>query len=262
MIRASVMVLMSSAIFGQAARFEVASIKPTLAGRPRQVQSCAGGRFTTRGTPIAWILKWSYGLADYQLRDGGPSWLNSFDTYDIEAEAAPPVTETQCRSMVQTLIKERFKLRAHRETIQVSAYALVLGKSGFKLHDRGRVRINGAVKQDLWEAEPPDGWTMSRLGNYLAGGLHHRPPCVGSDRAGGDLWVRPELLDEGGRRSSQRVHRRTGTTGAQAGDRQSAHRDVRHRARGETFGELTPKAAGLHLCCAFLIVVGRRPLHK
>jgi uncharacterized protein (TIGR03435 family) len=169
MIRASVMVLMSSAIFGQAGRFEVASIKPTLAGRPRQVQSCAGGRFTTRGTPIAWILKWSYGLADYQLRDGGPSWLNSFDTYDIEAEAAPPVTETQCRSMVQTLIKERFKLRAHRETIQVSAYALVLGKSGFKLHDRGRVRINGAVKQDLWEAEPPDGWTMSRLGNYLAG---------------------------------------------------------------------------------------------
>jgi uncharacterized protein (TIGR03435 family) len=111
------MVLVSFGIFGQSAVFEVASVKPALAGGPRQVQTCEGSRFVARGTPVLWIVKWAYGLEDYQVRDGWPTWLNSFDTYGIEAKSAPPVSEEQCMRMVQSLLEERFKLRAHRETV-------------------------------------------------------------------------------------------------------------------------------------------------
>jgi uncharacterized protein (TIGR03435 family) len=41
--------------------------------------------------------------------------------------------------MVQSLFKERFKLRMHRQTKTVSAYALVTARNGPKLPPRGFV---------------------------------------------------------------------------------------------------------------------------
>jgi uncharacterized protein (TIGR03435 family) len=150
--------------------FEVVSVRPTPPDRRDQFESyCSnGGRFISRGTPLLWSIKWAYGLNDYQMSPGWPDWLNSFGTYNIEAETEGRVTDDQCRMMVQALFEDRFKLAMHRQTKTVSAYALVTGKKGSKLATRGRVTINGAVKQATSEREPPEGWTMARLANYLA----------------------------------------------------------------------------------------------
>lgn len=150
--------------------FEAVSVKPTPPDRREQSESyCAnGGRFISHGTPLLWSIKWAYGLNDYQMSDGWPAWLNAFGTYDIEAQTEARVTEDQCKSMVQALFEDRFKLRMRRQTKTVSAYALVVGKNGPKLPATGRVTINGAVKQATSEREAPAGWTMERLANYLA----------------------------------------------------------------------------------------------
>ncbi|MGB6943823.1 MAG: TIGR03435 family protein [Bryobacteraceae bacterium] len=152
------------------AAFEVISIKPMPSGRHDQFESyCAdGGRFILRGTPLLWSIKWAYGLNDYQVSSGWPGWLNSFGTYEIEAETEGRVSEDQCRTMVQTLFEDRFKLRMPRQVKTYSSYAMVIGKNGSKLLADGKVRINGAAKQAASEREPPEGWTMARLANYLA----------------------------------------------------------------------------------------------
>jgi len=66
---------------------------------------------------------------------GGPGWLD-IDRFDIAAkadDAAGPVNGAQFRAMIQTLLEDRFKLALHRETKELSVYALVVAKNGHKL---------------------------------------------------------------------------------------------------------------------------------
>jgi uncharacterized protein (TIGR03435 family) len=165
--------------------FEVASVKPMPPDRRDRFESYCegGGRFISRGTPLLWAIKWAYGLNDYQMSDGWPAWLNSFGTYEIEAETDRRVTADECRKMVQSLFEERFGLRMHKQSKVVSAYALIIGKNGPgkngpKLPAAGRVTINGAVKQATSEPEPPPGWAIPRLANHLAGVRGIQRPVV------------------------------------------------------------------------------------
>lgn len=66
---------------------------------------------------------------------GGPSWIDS-DRYDIEAKAdcsGGPISRDQYQFMVQSLIEDRFQLKAHLETRDVPLYELVVGKDGLKI---------------------------------------------------------------------------------------------------------------------------------
>ena len=54
---------------------------------------------------------------------GGPSWLRE-DHFDIETRADKPRPRADLERMLQTLLAERFGLRAHRETRQVDGFAL------------------------------------------------------------------------------------------------------------------------------------------
>ena len=150
--------------------FDIVSVKPAPPGRTERFESyCAGGgRFVTHGTPLLWAIKWAYGLNDYQMSDGWPFRLNAFGTYDIEAEAGAPVTETACRKMVQELFRERFGLRMHSQRKATPAFELILAENGPRLSAGDKVSINGAVKQAASEREAPQGRTMARFANYLA----------------------------------------------------------------------------------------------
>jgi uncharacterized protein (TIGR03435 family) len=65
--------------------------------------------------------------------EGGPAWVNS-DTYDINAKAGDPASlGTMNGPMLQALLEDRFKLRVHRGSKQVQAYALTATRSGPKL---------------------------------------------------------------------------------------------------------------------------------
>ena len=124
-------------------RFEVASIRatdiaPFLGGGsgtvpPIGVRTLANGLNATLATLRMLILS-AYQLKDYQLV-GGPGWMNS-DRFDVSARATGDVTPDIARRMMQNLLKDRFMLRAHLETRQTDAYALVLARTDGRLGPR------------------------------------------------------------------------------------------------------------------------------
>ena len=121
------------------------------------------------GTPVMWSLGYAYHLKDFQI-SGAPAWLSAFDSaYDIEGKPNGPVTDEQCRLMVQSLFADRFKLVAHRQTKDSSVYLLTIAKNGPKVHPGGGVRLNGGVQIGAsGKPDWPDGWTMDRLAVYLS----------------------------------------------------------------------------------------------
>jgi uncharacterized protein (TIGR03435 family) len=87
------------------------------------------GRSVTAGR----IIIEAYRLHDYQL-SGGPAWLAA-DRFALEAKSDSTAAEDQQRLMLQTALSKRFRLVAHRETKEMSVWALIVAKGGSKLHD-------------------------------------------------------------------------------------------------------------------------------
>jgi uncharacterized protein (TIGR03435 family) len=164
----------ASIVCGQGATaFEVASVKPTPKERLYLLKrECKGDRFSATGMPLSFIIPWSYQLSSNRIQ-GLPDWVNAREyAYDFEAKAAGPMTDDQCKLMVQSLLADRFKMTVHRETREMRVYALVVSKKG-KVHevsadgDGEGVRINRARFQSLSDAEAPKGMSMERLAGYL-----------------------------------------------------------------------------------------------
>jgi uncharacterized protein (TIGR03435 family) len=93
---------------------------------------------------------------------GGPAWMNS-ERYDIEAKAETPQEPATLRGpMLQALLATRFQLQVHRETKDVPAYALTLGKGAPKLQPaqpgkctpRGSPRAPGLVPCGVFAPSP------------------------------------------------------------------------------------------------------------
>src|SRR6266705_690428 len=78
---------------GSRPSFEVASIKPSTAERPR-IADEPGGRFVARGVTMRLLITSVYRGQNLQF-SGTPSWIES-DLWDVEAKAAegtvPPRT--------------------------------------------------------------------------------------------------------------------------------------------------------------------------
>jgi uncharacterized protein (TIGR03435 family) len=125
----------------QKAAFEVASIKRnTSPGVNTTLAVDPGGRVRVVGAPVFWLIAAAYGDAKGGLRPeqvvGGPGWLAS-ERYDINAKAADAdalgegATLIKMRPYLQSLLKDRFQLKTHRESRELPIYALVRsGKNG------------------------------------------------------------------------------------------------------------------------------------
>ncbi len=134
------------AVYGQP-RFEVASVK---AGSPDAIGSMNGGplpagpfnqtnhdpgRITWTNVRMGRVMQVAYDLpAD---RISGPDWLHD-DVVSIVATVPAGTSVGDFRAMLQNLLAERFKLTTHRETKQVSGYALEVAKNGPKLRESGK----------------------------------------------------------------------------------------------------------------------------
>jgi uncharacterized protein (TIGR03435 family) len=117
--------------------FDVASIKSARAnanregGRRERIEAVPGSlimgnvRFQT-------AVRWAYHVQDYQVT--GPGWIGE-ERYDIVAKAGSPAPESELRRMLQTLLAERFQLAFHRQTKEMSAYVVTVGKNGHKLQE-------------------------------------------------------------------------------------------------------------------------------
>src|ERR1051326_1556426 len=134
MIRAIATCLLVSALgFGQTRlEFEVASIRPA----PQQIQLVNVGLridgAQVRGTslPLRDYIVLAYKLKPSQVT--GPDWIIS-QRFDIAAKLPDGASQDQFRDMLQTLITDRFQMKAHRETKELPVYVLGVAKSGLKI---------------------------------------------------------------------------------------------------------------------------------
>jgi uncharacterized protein (TIGR03435 family) len=116
-------------------RFEVAVIRPTEAGpgTGTSFNLFEGGRLKITNEPVRLLIRVAYQLQNIQIV-GAPSWVDS-DGYDIEAKTAArgKIPQGQVSPLMQNLLAERFNLKFHHETRDLSVYALVTAKDGPKL---------------------------------------------------------------------------------------------------------------------------------
>ena len=126
---------LTTGVLGQPPRFEVASIRPTRAeiGAGTNVSVFEGGRIGIVNEPVKLLIRMAFQLQNSQIA-GGPNWLDT-DRYDIEAKTGNPEKPApgQLSPLMQSLLAERFHLKFHRETRELTVYALVIAKSGPKL---------------------------------------------------------------------------------------------------------------------------------
>jgi len=118
-----------SIAFAQRPEFDVASIKPNLIdGDPGFKPQRSGCLVTMHNTRVSAVFYYAYNLTgDYQV----VGFPNQWDWYDIDARTKDDATEEQIRLMFQSLLEDRFKLKVHRETREITGYELTIinGKS-------------------------------------------------------------------------------------------------------------------------------------
>jgi uncharacterized protein (TIGR03435 family) len=122
--------------------FEVVSIKPTAPNVGLRGGGPRGDRFTVTGLSLKELVQMAYGrtntngapIGQIQVI-GGPNWLDS-DRYDVQAKAdcgGGVISREQLQLMLQSMLADRFQLKAHKETRELPVYDLVVGKDGAKL---------------------------------------------------------------------------------------------------------------------------------
>jgi uncharacterized protein (TIGR03435 family) len=97
--------------------------------------------FSARNVTLRLLLTMAWQMRLYQI-SGGPPWVDS-ERFDIIAKAGHEVESDQMMQMVQTLLEDRFRLVARRETRTMPVYALVAAKNGLKLQS-GPCDVAGA----------------------------------------------------------------------------------------------------------------------
>ena len=110
----------------QSPAFEVASVRENRSVNSRTLMDAAGGRYTVTNASLRILILNAFGLQDAQLV-GAPGWIS--DTrYDIAAvRGAAPVE--QIPAMMRQLLADRFKLKTHAETREMTMYALVMARA-------------------------------------------------------------------------------------------------------------------------------------
>src|SRR5207244_972692 len=73
------------------------------------------------------LIRAAYDLPDLQL-EGGPGWAKS-DRFDLVAQAEREPGRDELRSMLQSLLADRFKLLVHYETKEQPVYVLTLASA-------------------------------------------------------------------------------------------------------------------------------------
>jgi uncharacterized protein (TIGR03435 family) len=113
--------------------FEVASVRLSQPSGPNRVD--AGLRMDGSQAHFGSLTLKDYIAMAYRItasRVSGPEWLAS-QRFDISAKLPDGGTREQIPQMLQSLLADRFQVKFHRETKELPAYALVLGKSPLKL---------------------------------------------------------------------------------------------------------------------------------
>ncbi len=134
----------------KALEFEVASIRPA----PLDVQSVHigvrvdGSQVHIAGYSLKDYIRIAYRVKDYQVE--GPDWIAS-ERYNVDAKLPAGGTRDQVNDMLQSLLRDRFKVEFHRTKKEFPVYGLVVVKGGVKMKESA---VDSATAAAL--AKPPD----------------------------------------------------------------------------------------------------------
>lgn len=128
---------LSGTISGQALTgsptFEVASIRRDVSGgNGGGTRLSRGGIFTATNSTLQALIRYGYGVKDYQIQ--GPGWMGT-ERYDIEAKAGSERSAQEVQLMLQNLLADRFGMKIRRDVRQMPVYALVVARDGPKLRE-------------------------------------------------------------------------------------------------------------------------------
>jgi len=132
----------------RATHFDVAVIKSADPNLPNMnFMFGPGGTFNGTKLTVKFLIEQAYGLRASQI-SGGPAWIDSTQ-FDIKGKLDGQISEPgSWKVPMQKLLAERFQLKFHMATKEMTAYALVVGKNGPKFKEtsdetgrRGRARM-------------------------------------------------------------------------------------------------------------------------
>jgi uncharacterized protein (TIGR03435 family) len=141
--------------------FDVASVKLN-----RNCQAGSGGRAGISPRNLALpcvslraLIRLAYGdvllgggLGARQMEvQGGPGWLDT-ERYDVLAKSEGSAAGQTAAPMLQTLLKERFQVKLHKETESSAAYILTIASGGPKLQP---AKAGNCIEMDLSNIRPP-----------------------------------------------------------------------------------------------------------
>lgn len=120
--------------------FDVATIKQAgqpdpakiMSGQMRVGAKIDGARADYNMMSLHDLICKAYDIKPHQLT--GPDWMRSV-RWDIQATLPDGAKPDQASAMLQTLLKDRFKLEVHKSNKEQNIYALVQAKGGHKLKD-------------------------------------------------------------------------------------------------------------------------------
>lgn len=127
--------------------FEVATIKP-VASDPkasRYITMQGNTRFVEKDYTLKGLIAAAYNLNPHAI-SGGPDWMDA-EHYDITAISPGSVrpTREEQMAMLRKLLEERFALAFHRESRDLSMFALKIAKGGSRLRENTNNQIPALV---------------------------------------------------------------------------------------------------------------------
>jgi uncharacterized protein (TIGR03435 family) len=131
-----------------AVEFNGASIRPTkIPGWSYDVSD--NGNVSLRGFDVRMLIRDAFDLRHFKQIKEGPAWLSS-ESFEIRAIAGQKVPRDQVWVMMQSLLIDRFKLRAHWEIRDEPVYSLELTRPDGTL--KSGLRRSKADCNALWES--------------------------------------------------------------------------------------------------------------
>jgi len=134
-------------VIAQTAAFEAVSIKPAAPDGHGETRRYPGGRFTATGITVKALIQRAWDVKDFQIT-GGP----------------------ELDQMIQSMLRDRFRLEIHRETKDMPIYSLMVAKSGPKLTPTTATmqtwsRGNGSLVGTNGTSAGIDPWTSRNAGD-------------------------------------------------------------------------------------------------
>jgi len=136
-----------------ASNFEAASVKLSNPDKNFSTFNFVPSGLEITGGTLRKIMETAYDVRTFQIL-GGPAWMDA-DRYDIIAKNAHDDAALQSlsqqdriketRRRLQMLLAQRFQLKMHRETRDLSEYSLGIAKKGIKFREADTGRPGGGT---------------------------------------------------------------------------------------------------------------------